>query len=90
MCHYTKKNTNKQEYNDIRKEINSSVHQKDIIPSYYHLDKKNCVIIGGTYTNENNQNEDDILNSSSDINNYFYEKESNTFSIQKWYPCPKI
>ena len=73
MCHYTKKNNNKQEYNDTRKEINSSVHQKDLIPSYYHLDKKS-VFIGGKYANENNPNKDDILHSSSDINHYFHVK----------------
>ena len=35
--------------------------------------------IEGTYTNDNNPNKDDILNSSSDINDVFNEKECNKF-----------
>ena len=73
-CATILKKTKKQEYNDIRKEVNSSVHQKDLIPSYYHLDKKYSVFIGGTYENDNNKNKDDTLHSSSDINHDFHEK----------------
>ena len=73
-CATLLKNTNKQEYNYIRKEINSSLDQKHKIQSYYHLDKEYCIFIGGTYTNDNNQNKDDILNSSSDMNDVFNEK----------------
>ena len=37
------------------------------------------MFFGGTYINDNNPNKDEILNSSSDMNDYFNEKESNTF-----------
>ena len=44
------------------------------------MEKKYCIFIGVTYTNDNNPNKDDILNSSSDMNDDFNEKESNTFN----------
>ena len=37
------KNTNKQDYNDILKERNSSLNTKHKIQSYYHLNKKYCI-----------------------------------------------
>ena len=79
MCHYTNKNTNKQEYNAIRKEINSSIPQKaDQIPSYYQVQKKYCQFIGGIHTNNNNQNTDDILQAPTDINFDTNENYNNT------------
>ena len=50
------------------------MHHKAQIPSYYHLDKKNSVFIGGIYANDNNPNKDDILHSPSDINLDINEK----------------
>ena len=79
MCHYTKKNTNKQEYTAIRKEINSSIHQKeDKILSYYQVQNKYCQFIGGIHTNNNNKNIDDILQAPTDINFDTNENYNNT------------
>ena len=77
-CATIPKNTNKQQYNAIRKEINSSVHQRHKIPSYYHFQKKYCPFIGGKHKNNNNPNIDDILKSPNDINLDMNEKKSYT------------
>ena len=45
------------------------------------MDKKYCIFIGGTYKNDNNPNKDDILNSSSDMNGFFNEK--NAINLKK-------
>ena len=83
MCHYTEKNTNKQEYNAIRKEINSSIPQKHKIPSYYQVQKKYCQFIGGIHKNNNNPNTDDILKAPSDMNFDTNEKDYNTLDTIK-------
>ena len=69
MCHYTKKNTNKKQYDAVRKEFNNKIPQQaDQIPSYYQEQKKYYKFKGGIYGNTNVQNTDDIINVNTNEN----------------------